>query len=254
MEIYNKQNPLKVVTLCSGYDSQCIALERIKEINPDFDYELLAWSEIDPYASKAHDILFPQWKGRNLGDMTTCDFSAIKGGVDLLFYSTLCQSLSSAGKQKGMRKGDDAASSLIWHTERAIRELSPEILILENVSAITNKRNIGDFNQWLHLLSDLGYRNFYSVLKAKDYGVPQSRSRLFLVSLKDGSDFKFGCPFKLDAKLKDLMEETVLPVYYLPEEKVKVFMDSYDGNRNFECSNDKVIILGKYVINMLQIM
>lgn len=44
---------LKVVTLCSGYDSQCLALERLKEIDSDFDYELLAWSEIDPYVIKA---------------------------------------------------------------------------------------------------------------------------------------------------------------------------------------------------------
>ena len=94
-----------------------------------------------------------------------------------MFYSTPCQSLSSAGKQKGMKRGDDAASSLIWHTERAIRELSPEILILENVSAITNTRNVDDFSQWLKLLSDLGYRNFYNVLNAKDYGVPPEQKQ-----------------------------------------------------------------------------
>ena len=151
---------LKVVTLCSGYDSQCLALERLKEIDSDFDYELLAWSEIDSYAIKAHDALFPKWKGRNLGDMTVCDYSSIEKDIDLLFYSTPCQSLSSAGKQKGMRKGDDAASSLIWHTERAIRELSPKILILENVGAILNKRNINDFNQWMNDLSSYRYRNF----------------------------------------------------------------------------------------------
>ena len=77
---YNKQNPLRVVTLCSGYDSQCLALERLKRNYPEFDYELIAWAEFDPETPNtpverqpaviAHNALFPQWKDRNLGDMT----------------------------------------------------------------------------------------------------------------------------------------------------------------------------------------
>lgn len=49
---YTKDNPLRVVTLCSGYDSQCLALERLKRNFPDFDYELVAWSEFDPEMPK----------------------------------------------------------------------------------------------------------------------------------------------------------------------------------------------------------
>lgn len=67
---YNKDNPLRVVTLCSGYDSQCLALERLKAAFPDFDYTLVAWSEFDPESKAplnkqpaviAHNALFPQW-------------------------------------------------------------------------------------------------------------------------------------------------------------------------------------------------
>ena len=87
---YTKDNPLKVVTLCSGYDSQCMALDRIKELNPDFDYELVAWSEIDKYAIAAHNAVYPQWKERNLGDMTKIDWEKFSSDIDLLFYSTPC--------------------------------------------------------------------------------------------------------------------------------------------------------------------
>ena len=72
---YTKENPLRVVTLCSGYDSQCLALERLKRNYPEFDYELIAWSEFDPETPKtplekqpavvAHNALFPQWADRN---------------------------------------------------------------------------------------------------------------------------------------------------------------------------------------------
>lgn len=95
---YNKENPLRVVTLCSGYDSQCLALERLKQNFPQFDYELVAWSEFDPESKAplkrqpaviAHNALFPQWKDRNLGDMTKIDWAKVDD-FDLLFYSTPC--------------------------------------------------------------------------------------------------------------------------------------------------------------------
>ncbi len=84
---------IKVVTLCSGYDSQCMALDVIKQKHPDFDYDLVAWSEIDKYACQMHDLIYPQYASRNLGDMTKIDWWPIKekyGEIDLLTYSTPC--------------------------------------------------------------------------------------------------------------------------------------------------------------------
>lgn len=83
----------KVVTLCSGYDSQCMALDELKKRHPDFDYELVAWSEIDKYAIQMHNIVYPLYADRNLGDMTKIDWQPIKdkyGEIDLLTYSTPC--------------------------------------------------------------------------------------------------------------------------------------------------------------------
>lgn len=87
--MFDKSRPLRVVTLCSGYDSQCMALERLKERHPEFEYDLIAWSEIDKYAIKAHDAVFPQYAGRNLGDMTKIDWSTVPD-FDFLTYSTPC--------------------------------------------------------------------------------------------------------------------------------------------------------------------
>lgn len=93
--VYNHEHPLRVVTLCSGYDSQSLALERLKRDFPPFDYELIAWSEFDP-ASKtpidkqpavvAHNTLFPQWADRNLGDMTKIDW----GGQKIIEVYEVC--------------------------------------------------------------------------------------------------------------------------------------------------------------------
>lgn len=101
---YTKKHPLRVVTLCSGYDSQCLALNRLKEAYPQFDYTLVAWSEFDPESNSplerqpavvAHNALFPQYAKRNLGDMTKIDWTKVDD-FDLLFYSTPCQSVRLA--------------------------------------------------------------------------------------------------------------------------------------------------------------
>lgn len=61
---------IKVFTAFSGYDSQCMALDMVKENHPDFDYELVGWSEIDKYACQMHDVFYPQWSERNYGDIS----------------------------------------------------------------------------------------------------------------------------------------------------------------------------------------
>lgn len=68
---------VKVFTAFSGYDSQCLALERLKRDSPAFDYELVGWSEIDKYAIQAHNALFPEWSDRNFGDISKIDWSQV---------------------------------------------------------------------------------------------------------------------------------------------------------------------------------
>lgn len=244
---YTKDNPLKVVTLCSGYDSQCLALDRIKRDFPEFDYELVAWSEFDPEtpntplekqpAVVAHNALFPQWKDRNLGDMTKIDWEKVED-FDMLFYSTPCQSISQAGLQHGFTEGSGTRSSIIWNVRDAVKIKRPKFLCLENVRAMVSSKFVGMFNLWQKELERLGYANFAQVLNAKDYGVPQNRERIFLVSIRiDGvlePHFYFPKPFKLERKLKDVLEDKVDEKYYLSDELVEKFMRENAGNNLLE--------------------
>ena len=231
---------IRVVTLCSGYDSQCLALERLKKAHPDFDYELVAWSEIDKYAIQAHNTLFPQWADRNVGDMTKADWSKI-GGCDLLTYSTPCQSISNAGKQKGITEGSGTRSSIIWSTRNAIKELKPKYLMLENVSAFVSKKFIGEFKKWMAELESYGYVNYFApsfdkpwstlkdrrtkmyCLNSKNYGVPQNRERVFVISILGGGGYEYPEPFKLNRFLDDVLFDKVDDKYYLSEEAIKNF-------------------------------
>lgn len=94
---------LKVFTAFSGYDSQCLALDRLIETH-GLAYELVGWSEIDKYAIQAHNVLFPQWAKRNYGDISKIDWSNVPD-FDLFTYSFPCTDISAAGVQKGLAKG-----------------------------------------------------------------------------------------------------------------------------------------------------
>lgn len=222
---YTKENPLRVVTLCSGYDSQLMAIR-----NLGIPYECVGWSEIDKYAIMAHDAVFPEIADRNLGDMTKIDWSKVPD-FDLLFYSTPCTDFSNAGKQAGGEEGSGTRSSILWFTRNAIIEKRPKYLVMENVKALTSEKFRPLFLRWCDELTGYGYTNFSQVLNAKDYGIPQNRERIFVVSILGDAWFSFPQPRELKLRLKDLLEDKVDEKYYLPQDKVNQFIEGLDDEK-----------------------
>lgn len=140
---------LKVFTAFSGYDSQCLALQRL-----GIDFDLIGWSEIDRYAIQAHNALFPEYSGRNYGDISKIDWATVPD-FDLFTYSSPCQDFSQAGLQKGGTKGSGTRSSLLWECERAIKEKRPKFLLMENVAALVSSKFIKLFNAWQRTLEKM---------------------------------------------------------------------------------------------------
>lgn len=204
---------LRVFTAFSGYDSQCMALDRL-----GIDYELVGWSEIDKYAIMAHNAVYPQWAERNFGDISKIDWSQV-ADFDLFTYSSPCQDFSQAGKQAGGTQGSGTRSSLLWECERAIREKRPKYLVFENVAALISKKFIKLFIEWQLVLEGYGYSNFCKVMNAKDYGIPQNRERIFMVSiLGEDARYTFPQPFKRKIELQDLLEPHVDGRYYIKDD------------------------------------
>jgi DNA (cytosine-5)-methyltransferase 1 len=157
--------------------------------------------------------------------MTKIDWSTVPD-IDLLFYSTPCQSISAAGLQHGFAEGSGTRSSIIWNVRDAVIAKKPKYLCLENVKAMICSKFVGMFNLWQRELERLGYTNFAQVLNAKDYGVPQNRERIFLVSIRNDDDtphFHFPAPFPLTTRLKDVLEEKVDEKYYLSDKMLEYF-------------------------------
>ena len=160
---------IKVFESFAGVGTQAMALKRI-----GIDYEVVGISEIDKFALKSYEEI--HGKVNNFGDISKINPNNLPD-FDLFTYSFPCQDISMAGKQAGFDKDSGTRSSLLWECERIIRNKKPTYLLMENVKALTFKKNIVGFNSWLKNLEDIGYKNYWKVLNAKDYGVPQNRER-----------------------------------------------------------------------------
>lgn len=197
---------IKVVEAFAGVGSQRMALR-----NLGIDHKVVGIFEIDKFALKSYEAIHGDCP--NLGDI-----SKIKGeevpNHDLFTYSFPCQDLSVAGKQKGLVEG--TRSGLLYECEKIIEAKRPKYLLLENVKNLVGKKFKNEFDKWLEYLSSLGYKNYWKVLNAKDYGVPQNRERVFVVSiLNDNKGYEFPKPVKLDKAIKDILENKVDEKYYM---------------------------------------
>lgn len=213
---------LRVFEAFAGYGSQHLALNRLRREHPDFNFEVVGISEIDKYAIAAYAAVHGS-EIPNFGDITKINWG---GGqipdFDLFTYSFPCQDISNAGKQRGFTEGSGTRSSLLWCCAEAIRIKRPKYLLMENVKALLQKKFKDEFAKWQHYLEDMGYSNFTQVLNSKNYGVPQNRERVFMVSILDCRNlFHFPQPFPLERRLRHVLEQNVDESYYLSEEQVQ---------------------------------
>lgn len=206
---------LRVFTTFSGYDSQLLALRRI-----GIEDDCIGWSEIDPHAIKAHDAIFPEYADRNYGDIAKIEWHNVPD-FDLLTYSSPCQDFSVAGLQAGGEKGSGTRSSLLWEVERAIKTKRPQWLLMENVPALTTKTFMPLLRRWLDTLTRYGYTNYAKCLNAKDYGVPQSRNRLFVVSTLGKEPFFFPKKKRLETRLCHILDPDVPDHFYYTDAQLE---------------------------------
>ena len=235
---------LKLLSLFSGIGAVEEAL-KILEV----DIDLVGFSEIDKYAIKSYCAIHEVSEDKNLGDIAKIDIEKLPMDIDLISHGSPCQDFSVAGLQKGGDKGSGTRSSLMWDTVAICEHCQPKFVIWENVKNVLSKKHRHNFDKYLEEMDRIGYNNFYQILNAKDYGVPQSRERVFVVSIRKDieKDFKFPKGFDNGIRLKDLLEEEVEEKYYINTEKAERLISEYKGNlaisysirsREFEGWND----------------
>lgn len=170
---------------------------------------------------------------QNLGDITKIEDLPY---ADFWTVSFPCQSISVAGKMKGLKPDSGTRSSLLWDNIRLLSKAKennklPQYIMFENVKNLVSKKFIADFNDLLDVLDELGFNSYWSVINGKDCGIPQSRERVFVISIRkdiDNGKYTFPIPFDIGIRLKDVLENQVDEKYYLSDEKVQEFLKTID--------------------------
>ena len=233
---FNCYKPLRLIELFAGIGSQAKAL---KNLGVDFTHWYVC--EFDKYAIQSYNAVHST-------NFETSDITKLKANdlniTDtehynyLLTYSFPCQDLSNAGKGAGMEKGSGTRSGLLWEVERLLDECTelPQVLLMENVPQVHGKKNINDFNKWIEFLESKGYSNYWKDLNAKDFGIPQSRNRCYMVSILGDYKYEFPTPIPLEKTLKDVLEREVDEKYYLSDKAIQGRSKSKYNKYNLEKS------------------
>ena len=207
---------IKLLSLFTGIGAFEKALERL-----NIKYDLVGFSEIDKHAIKSYCAIHNVTEDKNYGDISKINENELPD-FDIMTWGFPCQDISIAGKLKGIKEGE-TRSGLYYEGYRILKTKKPKVSIIENVKNLTSKRFKNEFDSILKDLSDLGYNNYWQVLNAKDYGIPQNRERVFIISIRkdiDNGKFIFPEKIQLQLKLKDLLEEVVDNKYYLTEKGI----------------------------------
>lgn len=215
---------IKMLSLFSGIGAFEKALT-----NKGINRELIGFSEIDKYAIKSYCSIHNVDCELNLGDITKIDIDKLPRFIDLITHGSPCQDFSIAGKQAGAEKGSGTRSSLMWNTIDIVQWCLPKYVVWENVKNILSKKHRHNFDSYIEIMEQLGYNNYYQVLNAKDYGIPQNRERVYTISIRkdiDKGNFVFPEKEELKLRLKDMLEDKVEEKYYLQDYQIENIKNS----------------------------
>ena len=234
----NKNATIRIGTLFSGIGAIEHALQRLK-----LKTEIVFAGDIDPYVKDAYfanyDISEKAWHD----DVQEFSAKKYKYKVDLLVGGSPCQSFSMAGKRGGM---EDTRGTLFYDFARIIQECKPKVFIFENVRGLVNHDKGNTWRVIQNVFNDLGYSINSKILNSSDYGIPQSRNRIFVVGFrKRNTDFLFPKPIKLQKTMQDFLEDHTDSKYFLGEKGVKFVTKITNQNKHYTQINGDIALCQK---------
>ena len=237
-EFSNPNATIKIGTMFSGIGAIEYALKRLT-LNSEIKFAC----DIDNFAKQSYFANYEIGSQNWYNDVCDIDGKKYKGKLDLLVGGSPCQSFSMVGKRKGF---DDTRGTLFYEFARVVKESQPNVFIFENVKGLLNHDNGNTFETIKATFDELGYKYFYQVLNAKNYGIPQHRERIFVVGFKDKkTKFSFPEPIVLEHKMQDFLEDFTESKYYLKEKGVKFVTSSKNRNKRYTQINGEIALCQK---------
>ena len=212
-------NKVKILELFGG-----IGAIRKAFINLKIPYEVVDYVEIDKACVKSYNALYEE----DYKPKSVVGYKAPNEKIDLVMHGSPCQDFSRIGKKQGGVKNSGTRSSLLFETIRIIKEMKdkPKWIIWENVKGVLDRNMRDSFFIYLKELEDLGYESKYEILNAMDFGIPQKRERIFVVSYLGANNFSFN---KLERKetrpLSEFLEKDVSELYTMTQPYMLKFLN-----------------------------
>ena len=201
-EFSNPQATIKVGTMFSGIGAIEYAFKRLN-LNTKIKFAC----DNDRFVKQSYFANYEIENDNWYTDVHDIDGAKYLGKIDLLVGGSPCQSFSMVGKRRGF---EDTRGTLFYEFARVVKESQPKVFIYENVKGLVNHDGGNTFDIIKATFDELGYRYFYQVLNAKDYGMPQHRERIFVIGFKDQSvDFTFPEPINLEYTMQDFLEDFI---------------------------------------------
>lgn len=196
-------------------------VEYLEQINVPLDYRTFKNKACSLKGDRLRRQYIANKISNNFGDIRKIDPKKLPD-FDFFTYSFPCQDISVAGYQKGLDNGSGTRSSLLWECIKIIKEKRPKYLMMENVKNLVGQKHLKNFENFLDILEKLGYTNYWDVLNSKDYNIPQSRSRVFCISILGGNEKQYTFPEEeeLTLKIEDLLEDNPDKRFYLKNNQV----------------------------------
>lgn len=202
------------------------------------EYNLVNFCEIDKYAEKSYCAIHNVSADKNLGNICNVDILNLPKNIDLLTHGSPCVSFSKAGLRLGGDRGSGTPSSLMWNSVEIIKHCVPKFVIWENVANVLSPKHKHNFDEYIDELKNQGYTSYYKVMNSKNYGWPQNRERIFVLSVrndiveKSKIDFIFPEPCELAVKLSDLLIKNPDDALFLTDaQKLRFQTTNYQQNR-----------------------
>jgi DNA (cytosine-5)-methyltransferase 1 len=228
----------RVATLFSGIGAIEYAFKRL-----NLNTEIVFASDIDKFAKESYFANYEIDESRWYDDVREVKGKKYKDQIDILVGGSPCQSFSMVGKRRGFK---DTRGTLFYEFARIVKESQPKVFIFENVKGLINHDKGNTFDTIKATFDELGYKYFYQVMNAKNYGMPQHRERIFVIGFKDKSiNFEFPEPINLEHKMQDFLEDYTDSKYYLKEKGVKFVTSSKNRKKRYTQINGDIAICQK---------
>ncbi|HGD1608529.1 DNA cytosine methyltransferase [Streptococcus pyogenes] len=237
---------LNVLELFGGIGAIRKALIRQKISHKTVDYV-----EIDKNCVKSYNALY----GEEFEPKSIVDYHPPDERIDLLMHGSPCQDFSRSGLKKGGTKGSGTRSSLLFETIRIIEEMNikPKVVLWENVKGVLDRNLRTSFFHYLKEMERLGYENKYEILNAMEFGIPQKRERIFVVSILGNNSFDFAKLEKTQARdISEFLEKDASNLYEVRQESMLRHIRGEPKNNNFR-GRLKVIDKFAYTISTKQV-